>query len=121
MIVSTLGRHLGGLTRPRLREHADLTSAECTRGLDWIRDNYDDLVVKLRIGGEWIYTIAGSNDEVVEDTRHRLKGWIRAMKRNHATLVKAARDFPSRANNDRVETARRAVYDLERAMEDLEA
>lgn len=110
-----------GVNRTMWLFYSGLTESELRRGIDWLRDLFgeDRLFVRLRIGRENIYRIPSSDRDWREDLLRYLKGQITRAKRHFNRCTDAAEKFPSTENDFQLEMARRQLFDLQRAYDEM--
>jgi hypothetical protein len=119
MAFDALSEHIGGLNRKMWCHHAGLKPSQLTRGIDWLRDLFDDRLpfVRVRRGGEEIYLLALDDRDVREYMERRLRSQITRAKRDYNEIHGFAKEHPTRENIWQEEMARRRVHDLTGAYE----
>ncbi len=114
LAFDTLTTHVSGLNRRMWCYHSGLKPSQLTRGIDWLRDLFDDRLpfVRVRRGGEEIYRLALDDRDVREYMERRLRSQITRAKRDYNEIHGFAKEHPSAENVRQEEMARRRVVDL---------
>ena len=121
MAFDALGIHLGGLNRRMWRFHSGLNESQLRRGIDWLRELFDDrdAFLRLRRDREYIYTLHYGNEDVREYMERRLHQQITRARRDYNEAHAFAKKHPARENVRQEEMARRRVVDLNDAYDSL--
>lgn len=122
-IWDVLTHNPGGVTGKMLDHHANITSAQRRRGLDYINDLFEDdadePIILLYRGGQWVYSFAQTERDVREHWERQLRGQITRAKREYHKWHKTAQKFQTVENERQEELARRRVVDLTYARDQL--
>jgi hypothetical protein len=118
-IWDVLGHYIGGLTSAQMCDYAELTPSQLRRGLDYIRDLFEDEpdapIITVYRGGEWLYVLAThptQERDVREHWGRKLRGQITRARREHNDWHKTALKYPTPENQREEELARRRLVDL---------
>lgn len=119
-IWDTLERHPGGLNSKMLRLYAGITPSQQRRGLDYIKDLFEDdadspILTLWR--GEYIYSFAHTEVDVREYWSRHLRGQITRARREYNQWHKTCLRYPTAENERQEELARRRVVDLKYAQD----
>ena len=107
MAFDALGIHLGGLNRRMWRFHSGLNESQLRRGIDWLRELFDDRDAFLRLRRDREYM------------ERRLHQQITRARRDYNEAHAFAKKHPARENIRQEEMARRRVVDLTDAYDSL--
>ncbi len=121
LAFEALSTHIGGLNRRMWCHHSGLNPSQLTRGIDWLRDLFDDRLpfVRVRRNKEEIYMLALDDRDVREYAERRMRGQITRAKRDYNEWHGFAKEHPSAENVRQEEMARRRVIDLTYAYQSL--
>lgn len=117
LAFDALTTHAAGLNRNMWRHFSGLNESQLRRGVDWLRDLFDDRLpfVRVRRGGEWIYVLAVNDRDIREYLESRLRSQITRARRDYNEMHGFAKEHPNDENIRQEEMARRRLTDLQYA------
>ena len=121
LAFDALSLHIAGLNRTMWRFHSNLNEPQLRRGIDWLRDLFDDRLpfVRVRRAGEWLYILAVDERDVAEYREARLRSQITRARRDYNEMHGFAKEHATGENVRQEEMARRRLVDLQYAYDQL--
>lgn len=121
LAFDALSMHPGGLNRTMWRFHSGLNESQLRRGIDWLRELFDDrdAFLRLRRAGEYVYTIHYDNVDIREYMEARLRSQTTRARRDYNEAHAFAKKHPTRENIRQEELARQRVFHFEDAYESM--
>lgn len=114
----TLASYYGGLST-MLALRAGLSESQVTRGLEWMRDLFDEYepVIRNWVGREWVYKLPNSERDCREHMERDLRSQVTRARRDYNRFHGIAKKHPSPDAEYQAELARRRLVDLRYAYE----